>query len=225
MTDLARVAAAVLRIGPLRWLIAELIPLSCLGIGATITWLRPDYALAGVMIGVMAAPILGFFYLYKTLGASAWWVLPLALSAMAVSVFGAVAIPGILLADRGQPTEAIIDNVTRHPGGGWDCTFTRRDRTPIPGTQTGCDAKSNSGDRVKLILDPLGQIPPASAPLRANPVADPVVGGTSVSLLILVVAGAVANGEYWTRRHPRTWTLYERLVVQRGTGAHLWLRR
>jgi hypothetical protein len=51
--------APVLRIGPLRWLTAELIPLSCLAIGAAITWARPDYALAGLMIGVIAAPVLG----------------------------------------------------------------------------------------------------------------------------------------------------------------------
>jgi hypothetical protein len=86
------------------------------------------------MIGAIAAPVLGFLYLYKMLGASAWWVFPLALSAMAVSVFMVVAIPSMLLAHRGQSTEAITDSVTRHSGGGWDCTFIRRDGTPIPST-------------------------------------------------------------------------------------------
>lgn len=220
-----RAVATVLRIGPLRWLTAELIPLGCLAIGAAITWVRPDYALAGLIVGAIVAPVFGFLYLYKTLGASVWWVFPLALSAMAVSVFVVVAIPSMLLAHRGQSAEAIADNVTRHSGGGWDCTFTRRDGTPVPGAQLGCDAKTKPGDRVTLILDPQGQILPASAPLRLNPVANPVVGVMSTALLVLVVAAAAANGEHWIRRHPKTWTPYERLVVQRGTAAYLWLRR
>ncbi|MGB6165063.1 MAG: hypothetical protein WCF33_11560 [Pseudonocardiaceae bacterium] len=222
---LVRAMAAVLRIGPLRWLTAELIPLGFLAIGAAITWMRPDYAIAGLMVGAIVAPALGFLYLYKTLGASVWWVLPLALGAMGVSLFGAVAIPSTLLAHRGHRIEAITDNVTKHPSGGWDCTFKRSNGTPIPGTETGCDEKANSGDHVTLILDPWGQIPPVSAPLRANPVANPVVGVTSAGLLVLAVAGAAANGEHWIRRHSKTWTLYERLVVQRGNTAHLWLRR
>lgn len=217
--------ATVLRIGPLRWLTAELIPLGCLAIAAAITWMRPDYTLAGLMIGAIAAPVLGFLYLYKTLGASAWWLLPLALGAVGVCVFGAVAIPSMLLAHRGHPIEAITDNMTKHPSGGWDCTFKRPNGTPLPGTRTGCDAEANPGDRVTLILDSQGQIPPASVPLRANPVANPVVGVASAGLLVLAVAGAAANGEHWIRRHPKTWTLYERLVLQRGTAAHLWLRR
>ncbi|MGH3832289.1 MAG: hypothetical protein ACRDRS_17905 [Pseudonocardiaceae bacterium] len=222
---LARAAAPVLRIGPLRWLTAELIPLGCLGIGALITWLRPDYALVGLMIGIMAAPVLGFIYLYKTLGASVWWVLPLVLGTMAVSIFGVVAIPGMLLEHRGHPTEVVVDNVMRQPGGIRDCTFARRDGTPIPDSLRGCDPGTKLGDRTTLVLDPLGQIAPVSAPFHASPVASPVIGVLSVGLLVLVVAGAVANGEYWIRRHPKAWTLYERLMTQRGTAAHLWLRR
>lgn len=225
MTDTSSGWDTGLRIRPLRWLTAGLIPLGFLAIAAAITWMRPDYALAGLMVGAIAAPVLGFLYLYKTLGASAWWVLPLALGAMGASVFGAVAIPSMLLAHRGHRIEAIIENRTKHPGGGWDCTFTWPNGAPIPGTQSGCDAKAHPGDRVTLILDPKGQIPPAAVPLRASPVANPVFGVTSAGLLVLSVAGAVANGEHWIRRHPKTWTLYELFMVQRGTAAHLWLRR
>jgi hypothetical protein len=94
-----------LRVRAIRWLIAELVPFSCLAIGLAIAreW-RPVAAL-GFVIAVLAGAPLTIFYLFKILGAAAAWIWPIILL-----VIGNTLIGGFIFVNS-----TVRDN--RHPNG------------------------------------------------------------------------------------------------------------
>ena len=83
-----------LRYKAIRWLIAELIPFGCLVVGITIIRAWPPAGFLGVLIALFGTTTATTFYLYKVLGASAYWVFPLI-----VLVLPSVAVAGVVFAN------------------------------------------------------------------------------------------------------------------------------
>jgi hypothetical protein len=86
-----RSGRTILRFAAVRWLVAILIPASCL-IGGLM--LGREVKPAGVVIGMLFAlfgcPVFTTFYLYKVLGASSVWVLPLILLDIPGTIVGSL---------------------------------------------------------------------------------------------------------------------------------------
>jgi hypothetical protein len=79
----------MLRIPAARYLIAELITFGCLFTGTMLAReARPAGGPPGTLIALMGGTILTTYYLYKVLGSSAGWVVPLLLLMMANTVLG-----------------------------------------------------------------------------------------------------------------------------------------
>ena len=79
---------------------------------------------------------------------------------------------------------------------------------------------------MSLIVDTHGGVAPILAGNRDQWTRGLVVGGEALLLLTLTIAGAIVNGEYWSRRRnrrppPADWP--QRLLHPRGSSAHFWV--
>jgi hypothetical protein len=102
----SRITQALLHVRFARWLVAELTALGCLTTGITIAWLwRGPGAPLGFLIALMGGTIFTTYYLYKVLGASAGWAIPLTLLLLAATILGDI------VAGNGTVTDSA------HPGG------------------------------------------------------------------------------------------------------------
>lgn len=79
----------LMRVGPVRWLSAELVPLGFLALGLGLPWAwRPVGWFA--VIGLIGGPSLGFVYLFKMHGASIGWLAPLIIVYLGAYFVGAL---------------------------------------------------------------------------------------------------------------------------------------
>jgi hypothetical protein len=90
----ARHGPTVLRIAPMRWLVAELIPFACLSLGLTIAreW-RPVMAI-GYLVALFGTYTLSLIYLYKVIGTAVGWCLSLLPFIAALMWVGGVTVVG-----------------------------------------------------------------------------------------------------------------------------------
>lgn len=79
-------------LNPSQWLVAELVPLTFLGIGAIVTALWPDLAIVEINLGIIIGPALTIVYLYRLHGASVHWLWPLIVLMSGLAIDGALAI-------------------------------------------------------------------------------------------------------------------------------------
>ena len=71
----ARPGRTILRIAPVRWLVAELIPFGCLTVGLLIVRAWHPVIILGGLLATFGNFTLCVFYLYKVLGTAAGWLL------------------------------------------------------------------------------------------------------------------------------------------------------
>jgi hypothetical protein len=96
---------ALLSVVVVRWLVAELLALGCLTVGITIAWLwRGPGAPLGFLIALMGGTILTTYYLYKVLGASAGWAIPLTLLLLAATILGNMVAGNGTVTDSAHPS-------------------------------------------------------------------------------------------------------------------------
>ena len=123
MTSAARRAEqpgpTFLRYKAIRWLIAELIPFGCLAVGFTIIRAWPPAGFLGVLIAIFGTPTATIFYLYKVLGASALWILPLIVLVLPSVFVGGVifAGPNFLHNSNGTKVELVVTSTWWLVGG------------------------------------------------------------------------------------------------------------
>jgi hypothetical protein len=105
----SHIAQALLRVTVVRWLAAELLALGCLAIGITIAWLwRGPGAPLGFLIALIGGTIFTTYYLYKVLGASAGWAIPLTLLLLAATILGDVVAGNGTVTDSAHPGTHLV---------------------------------------------------------------------------------------------------------------------
>src|SRR5215472_2498804 len=92
----------ILRIAPVRWLVAELIPFGCLFGGLGLARLRPVGTPFGVLIALIGGVVFTFYYLYRVLGGASPWVVPLLVVHLPTAFLGLL-IFGIERNQNGDP--------------------------------------------------------------------------------------------------------------------------
>jgi hypothetical protein len=82
----------LLRIGAVRWAVAEAIPLGCIFIGMLL--LHEPVTVAGHIVGfllaLMGGTVFTVYYLYKVVGSSGGWTIPLILLNLPATYLGAM---------------------------------------------------------------------------------------------------------------------------------------
>jgi hypothetical protein len=100
----SRIAQGLLSVMVVRWLAAELLALGCLAIGITVAWLwRGPGAPLGFLIALIGGTIFTTYYLYKVLGASAGWAIPLTLLLLAAAILGDIVAGNGTVTDSAHP--------------------------------------------------------------------------------------------------------------------------
>ena len=98
------ITQALLSVAVMRWLTAELLALGCLAVGITTAWLwRGPGAPLGFLIALMGGTIFTTYYLYKVLGASAGWAIPLTLLLLAATILGDIVAGNGTVTDSAHP--------------------------------------------------------------------------------------------------------------------------
>jgi hypothetical protein len=99
-----RLGRTILRIAPMRYLIAELITFGCLFAGMILAreW-RPVGIPVGTLTAFLGGTLVTIYYLYKVLGSSAGWVLPLTLLMLGNAVLGNMVIGNGTVYDAAHP--------------------------------------------------------------------------------------------------------------------------
>jgi hypothetical protein len=107
----SRFGRTILRRAPMRYLIAELITFGCLLAGQVLAreW-RPVGVPVGTLIAFLGGTLVTIYYLYKVLGSSAGWVLPLTLLMLGNAVLGNMVIGNGTAYDAAHPrgTQLVI---------------------------------------------------------------------------------------------------------------------
>jgi hypothetical protein len=100
----SRFGHTMLRSAPMRYLIAELITFGCLFAGMILAreW-RPVGVPVGTLIAFLGGTLITIYYLYKVLGSSAGWVLPLTLLMLGNAVLGNMVIGNGTVYDAAHP--------------------------------------------------------------------------------------------------------------------------
>ena len=100
----SRLRRTMLRIAPVRYLIAELITFGCLFAGMVLAreW-RPVGVPVGTLIAFLGGTVVTIYYLYKVLGSSAGWVVPLTLLMIGNAVLGNMVIGNGTVYDAAHP--------------------------------------------------------------------------------------------------------------------------
>jgi hypothetical protein len=93
----------VLRIGVVRWIVAEAIPFACVFIGALIGKLGTAGSVIGVLLALFGGTILTIYYLYKVVGASAGWAIPLVLLLLPSTILGTIIFGHYTVTDAQHP--------------------------------------------------------------------------------------------------------------------------
>jgi hypothetical protein len=221
-----RVAAACLRLAAVRWLIPFLGPLGIV-IFASLTWYWSGYATLAYIWGILGIA-LGYVYLVAVQGAALAWLIPMILFFVPAHSFFTAA-PTAILSHNGQAVTAVAYPSYEDADGTWYCNVMMTNGAWVSGepAQGVSDCPhEQQGDHVNLIVDTHGGVAPILAGNRDQWSSGLVVGGESLLMLSLTIAGAIVNGEYWSRRRnrrppPADWP--QRLLHPRGSSAHLWV--
>jgi hypothetical protein len=218
-------AAASLRPAAVRWLVPFLGPLGIV-VFAALTWYWNGCATLAYLCGVLGIAF-GYVYLVTVQGAALAWLLPMVLFLVPAQHFFTAA-PSAILSRDGQAVTGVSDPSYEDASGDWYCAVMMTGGARVPGEPSAgvrdCPHEQ-LGDRVNLIVDIHGGVAPVLASNRDQWSGGLIIGAEALLLLSLAIAGAIVNGEYWSRRHPRPppagWR--QRLRHPRGSSAHLWV--
>jgi hypothetical protein len=220
-----RAVAASLRPAAVRWLISFLGPLG-IAVFASLSWYWSGYATLAYIWGILGIA-LGYVYLVTVQGAALAWLIPMILFFVPAHSFFTAA-PGAILSHNGQAVTGVAYPSHEDADGTWYCNVMMTNGAWVPGepTQGVSDCpRERQGDHVDLLVDTHGGVAPILVSNRDQWSGSLVVGGEALLLLSLTIAGAIVNGEYWSRRHrrppPAGWP--QRLRHPRGSSAHLWV--
>jgi hypothetical protein len=100
----SRLGRTMLRSAPMRYLIAELITFGCLFAGMIVAreW-RPVGVPVGTLIAFLGGTLVTIYYLYRVLGSSAGWVMPLTLLMLGNAVLSNMVIGNGTVYDAAHP--------------------------------------------------------------------------------------------------------------------------
>ena len=223
---LRRAAAASLHPAAIRWLIPFLGPLGVI-VFCSLTWYWSGYATLAYIWGILGIA-LGYVYLVTVQGAALPWLIPMILFFVPAHSF-VTAAPAAIMSHNGQAVTGVAYPSYEDADGAWYCNVMMPNGAWVSGepAQGVSDCPhARQGDHVSLIVDTHGGVAPILAGNRDQWTSGLVVGGEALLMLSLTIAGAIVNGEYWSRRRnrrppPAGWP--QRLLHPRGSSAHLWV--